>query len=291
MSEGKPALGFIGLGLMGTPMVSRLLAAGFVVRVWNRSPQKLAPVVERGALAASSIAELVQASEVVMTCVTDTHAVEAVVFGEGGVAAHGAAGQVLVDFSSIDPDATRRFAERLGAVCGMGWVDAPVSGGVAGAEAGTLAIMAGGEEATIDRLRPVLVPLSARVTRMGPVGSGQVTKICNQMIVSCNMLVMAEVMALARKTGVDARLIPEALKGGFADSKPLQISGPRMAAEDFEAVTWHVKTLLKDLDMGVALSQGRGSATPMTALAAQLMRQHASRGNLEKDPCTLVSLY
>ena len=291
MSQQTPRIGFIGLGLMGTPMTSRLLAAGYSVNVWNRSAEKMASVEGKGAVRQSSIADLVKASDIVMICVTNTAAVEAVVFGKGGVSEHASAGKILVDFSSIEPDATRDFSEKLQAQCGMEWVDAPVSGGVAGATAGTLAIMAGGNAVTIDSLREVLAPLSARVTCMGPVGSGQVTKVCNQMIVSCNVMVMAEVLALAQKNGVDATLIPSALKGGFADSTPLQITGSRMAAEEFEAVTWHVKTLLKDLDMGVGLSKSGGSATPMTGLAAQLMRQHGSQGYLDNDPCTLIKLY
>lgn len=291
MNQPQPRIGFIGLGLMGTPMTCRLLDAGYTVNVWNRSVEKRAPLVAYGAQAMDSIAELVNTSDIVMTCVTNTDAVEAVVFGKGGVAEHGSEGKILVDFSSIEPDATRMFAEKLQTQCDMTWIDAPVSGGVAGATAGTLAIMAGGDDVTIETIRPVLAPLSARVTRMGPVGSGQVTKVCNQMIVSCNVMVMAEVLALARKNGVDAALIPDALKGGFADSTPLQITGSRMAAEDFDAVTWHVKTLLKDLDMGVGLSKSGGSATPMTGLAAQLMRQHGSQGNLDKDPCTLIKMY
>lgn len=291
MSHNQPVLGFIGLGLMGTPMTSRLLEAGYSVNVWNRNSEKLAAVMEKGAIAQNSIADVAQQSDIIMICVTNTDAVEAVVFGEGGIAASGCVGKVLIDFSSIEPDATRDFSERLHTQCGMEWVDAPVSGGVAGATAGTLAIMAGGNETTIEKVRPILAPLSARVTRMGAVGSGQVTKVCNQMIVSCNVMVMAEVLALAKKNGVDATLIPDALKGGFADSTPLQITGSRMAAEDFEAVTWHVKTLLKDLDMGVGLSKNRGSATPMTGLAAQLMRQHGAQGNLDNDPCTLIKMY
>ena len=291
MSQQTPRIGFIGLGLMGTPMTSRLLAAGYSVNAWNRSAEKLASVEGKGAVRQSSIADLVKASDIVMICVTNTEAVEAVVFGKGGVSEHASVGKILVDFSSIDPDATRDFSEKLQAQCGMEWVDAPVSGGVAGAAAGTLAIMAGGNAVTIDSLREVLAPLSARVTCMGPVGSGQVTKVCNQMSVSCNVMVMAEVLALAQKSGVDATLIPSALKGGFADSTPLQITGSRMAAEEFEAVTWHVKTLLKDLDMGVGLSKSGGSATPMTGLAAQLMREHGSQGYLDNDPCTLIKLY
>jgi 3-hydroxyisobutyrate dehydrogenase len=162
---------------------------------------------------------------------------------------------------------------------------------VAGAEAGTLAIMCGGEAADIERIRPVLAPLSLRVTHMGPVGAGQVTKVCNQMIVGCNLMVLAEMMALAKACGVAADRIPEALAGGFADSKPMQLTGPLMAAESDPDPKWHVRTLLKDLDMAVAQSQRAGSATPMSGLAAQLMRQHGGQGYLERDPATLIRLY
>ncbi|UXD88096.1 NAD(P)-dependent oxidoreductase [Thalassolituus hydrocarboniclasticus] len=284
-------IGFVGMGLMGVPMSQRLLAAGYHLTVWNRNPDKTVALAEAGAQVAASLAELVAVSDVVMLCVTDTAAVEAVVFAADGIAASGRSGQVLIDFSSIEPAATRQMAERLETACGMRWVDAPVSGGVAGAEQGTLAIMAGGDEALIDTLRPLLAPLSQRVTRMGPVGAGQVTKICNQMLVSCNVLVMAEVMALAEKSGVDAAQIPAALKGGFADSVPLQLTGPRMAERDFDPVKWHVKTLLKDLDMANDLARIMKSAIPMAGLGAELMRLHASQGNAEKDPCTLVTMY
>ncbi|PSJ45123.1 2-hydroxy-3-oxopropionate reductase [Zobellella endophytica] len=284
-------LGFIGIGLMGQPMTQRLLQAGFEVRVWNRSPDKLVAVKAAGALEAASIAELVEQVDLVLLCLANTAVVEEVVFGAGGVAGHGRAGQLLVDFSSSDPEATRDFATRLQAACGMGWVDSPVSGGVAGAEAGTLAIMCGGETADIERIRPVLAPLSQRITHMGPVGAGQVTKVCNQMIVGCNLMVLAEMMALAKACGVAADRIPEALAGGFADSKPMQLTGPLMAAESDPDPKWHVRTLLKDLDMATSQSQRAGSATPMSGLAAQLMRQHGSQGYLERDPATLIKLY
>jgi 3-hydroxyisobutyrate dehydrogenase len=126
---------------------------------------------------------------------------------------------------------------------------------------------------------------------MGPVGSGQITKICNQMIVSCNMLVIAEMIALAKQAGVEAERIPAALAGGFADSKPLQIAGPEMALERFEPVKWRVKTLLKDLQMATELAKQTGNALPMSGLAAQLMQLHGSRGYLEQDPATLIKLY
>ncbi|MDV2856570.1 MULTISPECIES: NAD(P)-dependent oxidoreductase [Oceanimonas] len=284
-------LGFIGIGLMGNPMTQRLLAAGHDVTVWNRSADKLTEVAAAGANVAASIGELTERVDVVMLCLANTAVVEAVVFGEGGVAEHGRAGQLLVDFSSSDPEATKDYARRLQDACGMSWVDSPVSGGVAGAEAGTLAIMCGGEEADIEHIRPVLAPLSQRVTRMGGVGAGQVTKVCNQMIVGCNLMVLAEMMALAKACGVDAEQIPTALAGGFADSKPMQITGPLMAEESDPDPKWHVRTLLKDLDMAVAQSLRAGSATPMSGLAAQLMRQHGSKGFLERDPATLIKLY
>lgn len=287
----KQRIGFIGMGLMGVPMASRMLAAGYPLTVWNRNGDKTRPLAEKGARVAGSLAELITASDILMTCVSDTAAVESVVFGDDGIAAHGRAGQILVDFSSIDPAATRSMAEKLQQARGVEWVDCPVSGGVTGAEHGTLAMMAGGDEATIEQLRPVLEPLSQRVTRMGPVGAGQVTKICNQMLVSCNVLVMAEVMALAEKAGVNAAVIPDALRGGFADSIPLQLTGPRMAERDFEPVKWHVKTLLKDLDMANDLAKTMKSAIPMAGLGAELMRLHSSQGNGEKDPCTLVTMY
>lgn len=296
MSLQTPVLGFIGIGLMGNPMTKRLLASGFTVNVWNRNTDKLKDVADSGANAQPSIGALVAESDVIMLCVSDTDAVHSVVFGENGIlnsviSSPDARAKLLIDFSSIDPEQTRLMAKELKDKVAMDWVDSPVSGGVAGAESGSLAIMCGGDEALINSIRPLLEPLSQRVTRMGDVGSGQVTKICNQMIVSCNVLVMAEVMAMAEKAGVDSGQISEALKGGFADSIPLQITGPRMASRDFEPVKWHVKTLLKDLDMANALAKNTHSSTPMAGLGSELMRMHGSKGHMESDPCTLIEQY
>ncbi|WP_296230039.1 NAD(P)-dependent oxidoreductase [Pseudomonas sp. UBA4617] len=291
MSTELPSLGFAGIGLMGLPMCRRLLAAGYTLTVWNRSPDKCAALVAAGARLASSPAELCRNSDMVLLCLADTAVVREVVFGEQGIALGGHSGQLLVDFSSLDPTATREMAAELAALCGMAWLDAPVSGGTPGAEAGSLAIMVGGAAADLERARPVLQVLGQRVTHMGAVGAGQVTKACNQMIVACNALVIAEVVALAERSGVDATLIAEALAGGFADSRPLQILAPQMAESRFEPIKWHVRTLLKDLDGAVKLSREQGSATPLSGLAAQLMRLHASQGYQEKDPATLVELY
>lgn len=289
MISNKPTLGFIGIGLMGKPMTLRLLKAGFKMYVWNRSPEKLQLVTEAGAIACVSVAELVKVVDVIILCLADTEAVEAVV--SNGIANYGTSGKLVIDLSSIHPETTRQLAAHLQLQSGMGWVDAPVSGGVAGAEQGNLAIMAGGSDQDIEIARQVLMPLYRQLTHMGRVGSGQVTKICNQMIVSCNVLVIAEMMALAEKSGVDAAKIPVALGGGFADSKPLQIVGAEMAAGTFEPVKWRVKTLLKDLNMAVNISKQQGNAIPMSSLAAQLLQLHGNGGYLEQDPATLIKLY
>ncbi|HGM5551561.1 TPA: NAD(P)-dependent oxidoreductase [Pseudomonas putida] len=291
MMSTLPSLGFAGIGLMGLPMCRRLLAAGYPLTVWNRSPAKCAPLVEVGARQVATPAELCEHADVVMLCLADTTVVREVVFGAGGIGEGAKKGQLLVDFSSLEPTATREMAAELADKAGMSWLDSPVSGGVVGAEAGSLAIMVGGAAADLDRVRPVLLSLGQRVTHMGGVGAGQVTKACNQMIVACNALVIAEVVALAEQAGVDASLIAEALAGGFADSKPLQILAPQMAESRFEPVKWHVRTLLKDLDTAVKFSREQGSATPISGLAAQLMRLYGAQGFLQKDPATLVQMY
>lgn len=285
-----PSLGFAGIGLMGLPMCRRLLAAGYPLRVWNRSADKCLPLLQEGAGRVETPAALCADAEVVMLCLADTAAVREVVFGAGGLVESARPGQLLVDFSSLEPAATREMAEELLQRTGMHWLDAPVSGGTAGAEAGSLAIMAGGRADDVQRVRPILAHLGQRLTHMGEVGAGQVSKVCNQMLVACNALVIAEVVALAERSGVDASLLASALAGGFADSKPLQILAPQMAASQFEPVRWHVRTLLKDLDTAVKLAREQGSATPMSGLAAQLMRLHGSQGNLSRDPSTLIEM-
>lgn len=285
-----PSLGFAGIGLMGLPMCRRLLVAGYPLRVWNRSADKCLPLLQEGAGRVETPAELCADAEVVMLCLADTAAVREVVFGADGLVESARPGQLLVDFSSLEPAATREMAEELLQRTGMHWLDAPVSGGTAGAEAGSLAIMAGGRADDVQRVRPILAHLGQRLTHMGEVGAGQVSKVCNQMLVACNALVIAEVVALAERSGVDASLLASALAGGFADSKPLQILAPQMAASQFEPVRWHVRTLLKDLDTAVKLAREQGSATPMSGLAAQLMRLHGSQGNLSRDPSTLIEM-
>lgn len=282
-------LGYIGIGLMGRPMTLRLLAAGHEVAVWNRSKDKLAPVVEKGATAVDSPAAVARSADIVMMCVTDQKAAEAVLFGKDGIESGGAPGKLVVDFSSIAPDSARAFAERL-ATKGMGLVDAPVSGGVPGAEKGTLAIMAGGRAEDIERVRPVVMHMAQRFTRMGDSGAGQATKLCNQVIVGSLLPVIAEAVRLAEAAGVDAKMLPEALKGGFADSLPLQIFGARMAARNFEPPLGANATMLKDLENAATVARQFGVPLPMARTAAELYRLLEAQGKAEKDPAVLVEL-
>jgi 3-hydroxyisobutyrate dehydrogenase len=280
-------LGYIGIGQMGKPMVLRLLAAGHEVTVWNRSRDKLAAVLEKGAKAAASPADVARASEIVMMCVTDQKAAEDVLFSPQGVI-HGTA-RLVVDFSSIAPASAREFSEKLKAK-GIGMVDAPVSGGVPGAEKGTLAIMAGGSVEDIERARPVVMHLAQRFTRMGDAGAGQVTKLCNQIIVASLFPVIAEAIRLAEAAGVDAKRLPEALKGGFADSLPLQIYGARMAARDFEPPQGTNAIVLKDLENAAALAAEFGVSLTMAQTAASIYRLLKAEGKGGKDPAVLVDL-
>ena len=288
-TQRKPALGFIGLGQMGEPMVRRLLAAGYPVAVWNRSRDKLAPALERGAQAVPSPADLARGADIVMTCVTDQRALEAVLLGPDGVVEGGVPGKLVVDFSSIAPDAARAFALRLERL-GMGLVDAPVSGGVPGAEKGSLVVMAGGREEHVERVRPVLAHLASRVTRMGESGAGQATKLCNQIIVGALLPVLAEAVRLAEAAGVDATRLPEALKGGFADSAPLQIFGARMARRQFEPRLAAAALLKKDLENAAALAREHGITLPMVSAAAELYRLLDAQGRVQQDPSVLVEL-
>lgn len=280
-------IGFIGIGLMGLPLCQRLLAAHIDLTVWNRHADKCAPLQAAGARIATSPAALAAEVDAVLLCVSDTAAVTAVVDAMlPGIRP----GLLLADHSSIAPDATRNLARQV-AEHGARWVDAPVSGGVVGAERGSLVIMAGGDAEDIDALRPVMHHYSQRVTRMGEVGAGQVTKVCNQLVVAANSLLIAETVALAREAGVDAALLAPALAGGFADSLPFQLLVPRMAERRFAPVQWKVQTLLKDLGNALTLAGQSGSAVPMASLAARLMARHAEAGHAADDLSSLIQLH
>jgi len=218
-------------------------------------------------------------------------AVEAVVFGDGGVAEVTGADKVLVDFSSMRPDLTAEFAERLKAANGMGWVDAPVSGGVPGAEQGTLAIMAGGDLADFEKVAPVVAHISARFTHMGPSGAGQVTKLCNQIISGGTFMLVAEAVALAQRSGVDATKLPEALAGGFADSKPFQILAPRYATGTYDPPLGQLYTIVKDFDTIWDQARNVDLNVPMTSQVLTMFRQLMNRGHGDDDITALMKLY
>ena len=284
-------LGFAGLGHMGRPMAARLVAAGAAVTVWNRDAGKAAGLDAK--LAASPRA-LMEASDVVGLCLLDGAAVEQVVFGPGGIAeAKGAQGRVLVDFSTIAPDATRDMAARLEAQAGIRWIDAPVSGGVPGAEAGTLIAFAGGAAETIARAAPLFAPLTQRVTHMGGLGAGQTTKLLNQLIVAVNVLTLAETFALGRRAGVDVAALTGALAGGFADSRPLQIFGPRMASGIYEPRQSAIALMAKDIALAQQLAREAGAATPVSALCAALYDTLRLRPDIDfsADVSELARLY
>lgn len=284
-----PKLGFIGIGLMGKPMTLRLLAAGYTVAVWNRSKDKLVPVTAKGAVAKDSPAEVARFADIVMMCVTDQNSVKEVLFGAGGVAEGAAEGKIVIDFSSIAPSAARGYAAKLEAL-GMGYIDAPVSGGTVGAEGGTLAIMAGGKSEHIEFVRPLIAELASRFTRMGGPGTGQVTKLANQVIVASLFPVIAEAIRLAEAAGVDAAKLPEALRGGFADSKPLQVFGPRMASRAYEPALGTSNVMLKDLMNAVTLAEAAGVPLPMARAAVERYRLLAAEGKGEVEPSAFIDL-
>jgi 3-hydroxyisobutyrate dehydrogenase-like beta-hydroxyacid dehydrogenase len=290
MKDGKRRVGCIGAGVLGGAIMRRLVDCGFAPIVWNRDRTKLVELVQSGATEAGNPAELTQASTFVITCVSDGPALEAVVFGERGVAATGSAAKVLVDMSTCAPAHARAMAARLADRCGMAWLDAPISGGAPAARAGKMAIMVGGPQETFERARPLWDALASRATLMGPSGAGQATKMINQVLVATGHAVLAEACALAERAGIDAAKIPQALAGGRADSRLLQEMFPRMVASDF-SITGRVALLLKDLELIHDLSRQVGAPMPVTAGVTESLRKMVADGLGDRDNCELVNLY
>jgi 3-hydroxyisobutyrate dehydrogenase len=287
---GAEKLGYLGLGMMGFPMTRRLVNAGYDVTVWNRSSGKAAALIEAGAKLALQPCDVAAAASIIFMCLTDATAVEEVVFGADGIATVAGSGKLVVDFSSIHPDAARGIAARLKLANGMGWIDAPVSGGTKGAEEGTLAVMAGGDAADIEKVRPIILAMARRLTHMGPIGAGQTTKLCNQVIVGCAMAMLAEAVRFAVNAGIDAARLPEALAGGFADSIPLQLFVPRMVAGIHSPPMGHIATMLKDLDTVIDVARDTSSPVPMSALAAQLFRLAKTSRGADADALEIYKL-
>jgi 3-hydroxyisobutyrate dehydrogenase len=288
---GKPRIGYIGLGIMGTAMTQRLLERGWTVTVWNLEPERIAPLVQAGAIAAASPAEVTAASDIVILCVLHTQAVESCVFGAGGVAEAASPGKTLIDHSTADPAATREMAAKLKQQTGMGWVDAPVSGGPLASRAGTLTVMAGGTPEDVATIAPVMQDLAANFTHMGPSGAGQTTKMINQAIVGSTYVVMAEALMMAEAAGIDAARLPACLAGGHADGTLLQVLYPQMQARAFDPPRAYARQLLKDLKAVKEFAHGLQLELPMVELAQQRYADFVEAGNAMQDPASIVNFY
>jgi 3-hydroxyisobutyrate dehydrogenase-like beta-hydroxyacid dehydrogenase len=282
-------IGFIGLGLMGAGFTRRLIALGHEVVGYDPDLARMDEASKWGVRPAASAADVAKAADLILVCVIDTAAVEDATLGpRGAVAAGDIAGKVVVDHSTTEIKATLRIAEQLKSRKAL-FVDAPVSGGPAAAETGTLAIMAGGPDAAIARIAPVMAHLG-QMTHMGGTGAGQATKLVNQTIVLTNYCVLAEALRLGEAYGVDTSKIPQALAPGHAGSNLLPIAFPRMVEKDF-APRGYVRQVLKDLEMLQAAAAGEHIAMPMAAQALTLYRLLAASGHTELDASAVVTLY
>lgn len=278
-------IGFIGLGVMGRPMAGHLIAAGHELHL-NRVKEVSQALVEQGGTAVDSPRAAAEAAEVVIQMLPDTPDVEAVLFGEGGVAEGLRPGTLVIDMSSISPVATKDFAARIEGA-GALWLDAPVSGGEVGAKGGTLTIMAGGSDEAFERARPLLEIMGQRITHVGPAGDGQTAKVCNQIIVGLTIEAVAEALSLARAAGADPARVREALLGGFADSTILKVHGERMIEETFDP-GFRIRLHRKDMSLAVDSARALGLALPSSALVEQLMNAAIGRGDGELDHSGLI---
>lgn len=266
----------VGLGIMGSGMARNLLRAGHDVVVHNRTAARAEPLVAAGARAAASPAEAAADRDVVLVCVSDTPDVEAVLFGPGGVAEGARPGTLVVDASTISPQATQGFAARL-AADGVAYIDAPVSGGSEGAEKGTLSVMVGGADADVERARPVLEAIGRTITHVGPVGSGQTCKLVNQVLVVGTMLAVSEALLLAQAGGLDLATTIAAVEGGAAGSWMLSNRGPQVVARDWRP-GFTIDLQQKDLRLVLEAADSLGVPALTTAAVSQLYRTLQARG-------------
>jgi len=290
MTTTLPSIGYVGVGLMGLPMVKRLVSLGYPVRAFDILPAQVDAARQAGAVAATSPADAARGVDFALLNLPTTDAVEQAMFGDAGVASVLAPPQLVIDFSTVKVDKGRAFAAMLLAQTGCGWVDAPVSGGPPASGAGSLTVMAGGNAADIARVTPLMAQISARFTHMGPVGAGLVAKMINQLIVGCTHAVLAEALLMAESAGIDAARIPECLAGGHADGTLLQRLYPRMAARDF-APQGYARQLLKDLEMVNEFAGGMKAPAPMTGEALSLYRMLIHQGFAELDTSAVFKLY
>lgn len=278
-------LGFVGLGIMGTPMAGHLIAAGHIVFISTRSkvPDELA---KSAAIVCANPAEVAKQADIIITMVPDTPDVEKVLFGEHGIASSLTKGKIVVDMSSISPIETKLFAQRINAL-GCEYLDAPVSGGQLGAKGATLTIMVGGSEATFAKVKPVFELMGKNITLVGGNGAGQVTKVANQIIVALNIEAVAEALVFASKAGADPAKVREALMGGFASSKILEVHGERMIKRTFDP-GFRIELHQKDLNLALSSAKALGVSLPNTASAQELFNSCSAYGGKAWDHSAMV---
>ena len=286
----KLRIGYVGIGLMGLPMTLRLLQLGYSVTVFDILSERTDIACASGAKLAATPAQVVHENDIILLNLPTTDAVEMAVFGEHGVAPAIRPPQLIVDFSTVKVDKGRAFSAKLRDQTGCGWIDAPVSGGPPACSAGNLTIMAGGDAAEIDRVRPLMANIAGQFTWMGLSGAGLSAKMINQLIVGCTHAVMAEAAVLAEAAGIDAARIPECLAGGYADSSMLQKLYPRIIDRDF-APQGYARQLLKDLEMLNEFAGGLKAPLPMSGQALTLYRMLIHLGHSELDTAAVFKLY
>jgi 3-hydroxyisobutyrate dehydrogenase len=287
-------VGFIGLGIMGQPMARNLLRAGYKLTVTTRTPSKAILFAsenkELGSIhIATTPAQVAAECEIIVTMVTDTPDVEAVVKGETGVLATAKPGTIIIDMSTISPSVTRELAAQA-AHKGVLWLDAPVSGGEKGAIEGTLTIMVGGADEAVEHARPVLEAMGKRITHFGPVGNGQATKLCNQIMVAVNLLAVCETLTFARKQGLDLNLVHQALTGGAANSWSLDVLGKKIIDRDFKPA-FMVKLQQKDLRIVLDAAMRSQTPLPTTALANQMFAAVEAEGRGDDGTQSLARIF
>ncbi len=278
-------LGFIGLGIMGTPMTAHLIKAGHTVFATTLGPVP-AELTDAGATACATAQEVTQAADIIFLMLPDTPDVNKVLFGDNGVASGLTAGKTVVDMSSISPMDTKVFAQKINAL-GCDYLDAPVSGGEVGAKAASLTIMVGGPEAAFERVKPLFELMGKNITLVGGNGDGQTTKVANQIIVALNIAAVGEALLFASKAGADPAKVRAALMGGFASSRILEVHGERMIKRTFNP-GFRIKLHQKDLGLAMQGARELGLALPQTAGAAQLMQVCAANGMGDLDHSALV---
>ncbi len=284
-----PKIGFIGLGIMGKPMTHNLLKAGYPVTVYNRSRPAMDELQQSGATVAKSPADLAAQVDVVITCVSDSPDVEAIVFAPEGILSTIRPDMLFIDMSTIAAATSRRIYTAL-KDRGVSALDAPVSGGDIGAQQGTLSIMVGGESEAFDRALPIFQILGQNITHIGDAGAGQITKACNQIVVAMTVQGVAEALTFAKKAGVDGEKVREALLGGFAQSKVLEVHGRKMLDRNFNP-GFKLDLFRKDINIVLQTAMQEKLSLPGSANAAELMNALQANGKGELDFISVLTLY